>query len=347
MRRVNILFAIISVFVFLSTIACGGTGQEQNSIQGQNTNEGKQLVIYSGRQEPLILPIITAFEKKTGIKVTLKAGSSQELANLLLEEKEKTQADVYVSTDASLLEKLAQAKMFTPITAQDLSTIQAEYRSGEALWTGVSGRARVLIINTDLVSQAEKPASIYSIVDPKWKGKVAMANFTNESVITHISALRVFHNDQFASGFLDGIRNNGVKLLSGHTAVRQAVAKGEFSIGFVNHYYGHLQQKESKNIEIIYPDQKDSEDGAFVNISGVGILKSSKNATAAQAFVSYLLSGEAQKQFAELNYEFPLQASIRSSNTKNLGEFKKMNVGLHRVAKELDGTIQIIKGKGL
>jgi iron(III) transport system substrate-binding protein len=340
MKRARIIFTIIGIVASLSTIACSNTSQPSGEPQ-------RELVIYSGRQQPLILPIITAFEKKTGIKVTLKSGSSQELANLLLEEKEKTQADVYISTDASLLEKLAQANLFTPITAQELSTIPAEYKSRESLWTGVSGRVRALIINTDLVSQAEKPDSIYSIVDPKWKGKVAMANFTNESVITHISALRVLHDDQFASNFLNGIQKNGVKVLSGHTGVRQAVAKGEFSIGLVNHYYGHLQQKESGNIEIIYPDQRDNQDGAFTNISGVGIIKYGNSSKESQEFVKYLLSGEAQKIFAELNYEFPLQANIRSSNTKNIGEFKKMNVDLHKVAKGLDETIQLIKGKGL
>ncbi len=316
-------------------------------INKQQIKTPQELVIYSGRSEPLILPIIQSFEQKTGKKVTLKSGSSLELATLLLEEKENTNADVYIGTDAGWLEKLGKNGLFTPIATGNLTQIPAEYRASDSTWTGVSGRARVLIVNTDLVAEADRPTSIYDITDPQWKGKVAMAKISNESVVTHLSGMRILHGDEFLKSFLAGLKKNEVKILNGHTDVRRAVAAGEFSIGFVNHYYGHLQQRESDNIAIVYTDQKDGQDGSMVNVAGIGIIKYGKNTPAAQEFVEYLLSEKAQKQFAELNFEFPLVSGVKSSNTKNMGEFKQMDIDLYEAADALDGTIAIIKESGL
>jgi len=343
---------VVTLVVVLVAVFSGGWYllNQQEKRQGNTVADAEghnQLVIYSGRKEALILPIIQSFEEESGIDVILKYGSTEELAHVLLQEGAQSQADVYISTDASLLQELAIKGMFTPIISEFLSKIPQKYRASDGLWTGVSGRARVLIVNTDMLSESEYPDSIYDITDELWQGKVAMAKMTNESVVTHMSAIRTLRGDDFIVDFLQGIKNNNVTLLSGHTAVRQAVARGEFPIGLVNHYYGHLQQQDSDNIAILYTDQESDLDGSFVNVSGVGILAAGDNTGGAQKFVHYLLTQSAQKQFAELNYEFPLIKGITSENTKNLGEFKEMDVDLHEVATKRQETLNLIKSQGL
>lgn len=320
---------------------------QQNKPQNAQNEGQKKLVIYSGRKEALILPIIEEYKKQTGIEVTVKSGSSEELVNIILQEKDQTQVDVYIGTDASLLEKLHKNDVLIPVESENLSKIPAEYKSKDGTWTGVSGRARVLIANTDMVTEADYPDSVYDLTEDKWNGKVAMAKTTNESVITHLSAIKMKYGEEFLREFLNGLQANDVTMLGGHTDVRQAVARGEFPIGFVNHYYGHLQQQESDNITIIYPDQGEGQDGAFVNVSGAGIVKYGKNTKEAQEFIHFLLSDSVQKQFAELNYEFPLTEGVTSENTKNLGEFKQMDISLHDVAVIRDETIQFIKELGM
>lgn len=340
---------VVALLVALVVVLAGGWyySSQQRGRSNTAADAENQLVIYSGRKEPLILPIIESFEKKTGIDVTLKSGSSEELANILLQEGERTEADVYISTDASLLQELGSKEMFVPISSESLAQVSPQYRASDSQWTGVSGRARVLIVNTDIVSEEEYPDSIYDITDEVWKDKVAMAKMTNESVVTHMSAIRTLRGEAFFNDFLQGIQNNNVTLLPGHTDVRQAVARGEFAVGFVNHYYGHLQQQESDNIAILYTDQEDGLDGSFVNVSGVGILKAGENTENAQKFVDFLLSPAAQKQFAELNFEFPLVEGIQSENTKNLGDFKQMNTNLHEVSTKRQETLDLIKSQGL
>ena len=161
-----------------------------------------------------------------------------------------------------------------------------------------------------------------------------MAKMSNESVVTHLSALRILNADAFVSEFLQGLQENEVTFLPGHTDVRQAVGRGEFPIGLVNHYYGHLQQEETDNIAIIYPDQQEGQDGAFVNVSAVGILASSKSQQEAQEFVAFLLSPETQQLFAELNFEYPLHPSVTTENTRKLSEFTHMDVTLDEVSQD-------------
>jgi len=342
----SLVLIIIVVIILIGAFFLTG-GRTKTTTDTNKALSFRELVIYSGRKDALILPIIDSFEKKTGTKVTLKSGKTEELANLLLQEKENTQADIYIGTDASLLEKLSKNGLLTQITTSELSNIPAAYRAEDNTWTGVSGRARVLMVNTNMLPANQWPSSIYDVINQKWNGKVAMANLTNESVVTHISALRALHGDEFARNFLRDLKKNNVTPLSGgHTDVRQAVGRGEFSVGFVNHYYAHLQMQETPHIAIIYPDQGAGHDGAFVNVSGVGVIRFGKNQSVAQEFVAYLLSEEAQQQFAELNFEFPLRAGIKSTNTKNLGEFKEMDVDLHSISKMLDSSIEIIKQEG-
>lgn len=340
----------VALLVALMVSLAGGwylLGRQGQSDTTADSGSANQLIIYSGRKEPLILPIIQAFEQETGIKTIIKSGSTEELANLIMQEGENTQADVYIGTDASLLQVLSSQGLLSPITTGKLQSVPAEYRADDDNWTGVSGRSRVLIVNTDMVAEEEYPNSIYDITDPSWKGKVAMAQLTNESVVTHISALHEVRGEEFVEGFLQGLKDNDVTFLPGHTDVRKAVGRGEFAVGLVNHYYGHLQVLESENIEILYTDQGAQQDGTFVNVSGVGITSASKNKEAAQRFVDFLLAPATQKQFADLNFEYPLVAGVLGDNVRNLGEFEKMDVSLYEVALLREKALQVIRAQGL
>lgn len=334
---------LITMLVLAGLI--GGLGVFFNNDGGRQRSEPR-LVIYSGRREPLILPIIDQFEKETGINVTVRSGGSQELALLLIEEGRNTEADVYIGTDAGWLEKLRREGVFAPITTERLAAVPERYRAEDGSWTGVSGRARVLIANTDIVPEEQMPQSIYDIVNTEWQGRTAMANTSNESVVTHLSAIRIVRGDAFLRDFLNGLRENKVRMLGSHTDVRQAVGRGEFAIGLVNHYYGYLQQQETKNIRVIYPDQGDGMDGVFVNVAGVGIPRAAPHPTEAQMFVEFLLTPETQQLFANLNFEFPLVEGVRAATDRYPGMFREMNVSLREAAASIDDTRRLLEYAG-
>jgi len=348
LKRYHLLLVAVVVAV-LGLTGCGSTGKDAAKT-GSNPEpkaEAKELVLYSGRKEKLLQPVLDAFTKETGIKVILRAGGSSELANTVMEEKNNPQADAFIGNDAGTLEMMRKEGLLQSYDSEAVRKVPANLKSEDNTWVGVSARARVIIYNTNLVKENELPKSVFELTDPKWKGQVAMAKSSNESLIGHVTAIRVLKGDKAAEDFLKGLLANQVKVLKGHTEVRQAVGKGEFKLGLVNHYYYHLQKKEGSPVGVIYPDQDPDQMGAPLNVSPVGIIKGAKNLEAAQKFVDFLLKPETQKLFAEVNYELPVLPGVPVNEAKGYDDFKQSDVQLGVLGKELGNTIDLLEKVGL
>ncbi len=306
-----------------------------------------RIVLYSGRREELMRPSIEAFEKKTGIQVVLKAGSTSELANAILEERNDPRADVYIGTDPGTLEKLRMEGVLVPHLSEATKKIPEIYRASDGSWIGVSGRARVIMYNKNLVSESELPKSIFELTDPKWKGKVGMASTREGTVVAHLSAISLVKGEAFLQQFLEGLKQNEIKVLRGHTDVRKAVGNGELALGLVNHYYYHLQLKEGSPVGVIYPDQGPNDIGTMMSVAGIGIVKGSRNLVGAKAFLDFLASPEAQDLFAKTNYEYPLLLEVAPFEAKPMGEFKKMDVSLQELTNVMDSVLKLVDKVGL
>lgn len=309
------------------------------------TKSSTELVVYSGRNEKLMQPVIAAFEQKTGIKVKLRSGSATELAAAILEEKRNPKADVYIANDAGALEKLRMEQALEPHLSDAVKAVPEDLRAKDGSWTAVTARSRVIMYNKKLVKDEEAPKSVFDLADPKWKGQIAMANGTNESVIANVTSLILSKGEAATETFLKGLKANGVTLLKGHSDVRKAVGKGEFKLGWVNHYYAHQQlaEKENNEIGIVYPDQGPKDMGAVMNISGVAVVKGAKNLDNAKTFVDFLLSPEAQKLYAVVNFEMPvIQGVPVAQGVKPLSDYKVAKVSLSDFGANWDKSVQLI-----
>ena len=167
-------------------------------------------MVYSGRREPLLQPIIDAFEEETGVDVAVKYGATNELGNALIEEKGNPRADVFVGTDAASAESLRDEGIFAAFDAPALEAIDAGYRADDGSWVGISGRARVIMYNTELVDEADLPHSIFDVTDPKWDGQIAIPTTTNGSFTAWVSSIRKLQGDDAARDLLQGLKDNGV-----------------------------------------------------------------------------------------------------------------------------------------
>jgi iron(III) transport system substrate-binding protein len=303
------------------------------------------LVIYSGRAEPLLQPVIDAFKAKyPDVNVLLKAGSNSELANALLEEQANPQADVFVTTELFTVQSLAQEGVFQPYKPAGAEQLPAEFLGENNLWTGLTRRARVIIYNADLVSEEELPTSIFDLTDPKWKGQIAAAGSTNGSMQAQIAALRQLSGEEETEAWLNGLLDNEVTFFGGHTDVRKAVGAGEFKLGLVNHYYYYLQKAEGSNVGIIFPDQGEGQIGLITNATAAGIVNGAPHATAAQAFLDFLVSPDGQKLFAELNYEYPLLAGVElHPDVQPLNDFRFADVDVVEAAQNFDATFDLME----
>ena len=342
MRKVTFTLGAGLMALTLLLTACGGTAAKPSADA-----ETKELVVYTGRNETLIKPVFESFEKATGVKVTYKAAGATELANLILEEKSNPKADIYLANDAGALEKLRMEKALEVYTSDNLKKVPDDLKAADNSWYAVTARARVIMYNKALVSEAELPKSLKDLADPKWKGQIGMATGANESVIANVTTLRVTEGDQAAEKFLTDLKNNGLKVYKGHGDVRKAVGAGQIKLGWVNHYYYHLQthEAEGNNVGVIYPDQDGA--GATVNIAGAAIVKGAKNMANAKKFMDFLLTPETQKLFAEVNYEMPVLPGVATKEAKALGEFKRNPVKLGQFGEQWDKSVQLIDKIGL
>lgn len=368
MSKLKISLLILIVMALLT--ACGGAPavtQEAASTEAlaattepttavsteapavETTDISGELVIYSGRSEPLLQPVIDAFKAKyPNVEILLKAGSNSELANALIEEKANPQADVFVTTELFTVQSLAEQGIFQAYVPVGADQIPAEFLGPDNLWTGLTRRARVIMYNADLVAAEELPTSIFDLTDPKWKGQIAAAGSTNGSMQAQIAAMLQLLGEEETQSWLNGLMTNEVTFFGGHTDVRKAVGGGEFKLGFVNHYYYHLQKTEGSNVGIIYPDQGEGQIGLITNATAAAVVNGAPHAPAAKAFLDFLVSPEGQKLFAEQNYEYPLvQGVALHPDVQLLDGFRLADVDVVKASQDFEATFDLMELVGL
>lgn len=299
------------------------------------------LTIYSGRAETLVGPIITQFEQDTGIKTQVRYGDTAAMALAIMEEGQNSPADVYFAQDAGALGALANEGRLLTLSPSILEKVDPAYRSSDDEWVGVSGRARVVNYNTNLVDESELPDSIWGFLDPKWKGKIGWAP-SNGSFQSFVTALRVLEGEDRAKEWLVGIMANEPRVFSGNAAIVEAVGRGEIHVGFVNNYYMH--GIKAKNPSLPVANHYTSGDaGSMINIAGVGIVDTTKNKELAEQFIQYMLEENAQTYFATTTYEYPLVSGVDVAGSQiSITEIVKPQINLNDLD-DLQGTLELLK----
>lgn len=312
--RINLRFLTASITALgltTSLVACSNSSSSDSSSEtgasNSKTSSDDTLVIYSGRSEDLVAPLIKKFEESTGIKTEVRYGKTAEQAQLLLTEGEKTPAQVFLSQEAGALGLVAEQDLLAPLPEDVLSLVPSNYSSSEKQWVGITGRARVVAYSKDQVSEADAPDTIEEMVDPKWAGKIGVAP-TNASFLSFITAMRVEKGDDYTREWLQKLVDNKAKTYEKNTEILDAVEKGEVSLGLINHYYWYSEaaEKGADNMKSELKFGKPGDLAALVNVTGAGIIKSAADNPQALEFVKFLLSEEGQNYFATENYEYPL-----------------------------------------
>ena len=307
-----------------------------------------ELVIYSGRSENLVQPILDRFEKEEGVEISVRYGDTAELAAAILEEGDNTKADVFFSQDAGALAALAARDLLAELPSAATGAVDERFRDPDGRWVGITGRARVIAYNTDELTEADVPDDIFELTDPKWKDRVGMPP-TNASFIAFVSALTEQHGAEKTKAFLEGLKANGAKTYDNNIVTIEAIADGEIDLGLVNHYYLYSEFEERPDLPVanFYPGQK-SGAGTFVNVAGLGILDRSKKAEDARKLLSFLLDEEAQTYFSEETTEYPLRDDVPASDElPPLESIKTIEVPLHELGKDLEASVDLIREVGL
>ena len=268
------------------------------------------LVVYSGRSESLVGPIIEQFGEATGIDVQVKYGSTFEIAATLLEEGSNSPADVFFAQDPGGLG--AVSGMLTPLPSDVALKVPEWARSPDGSWVGISGRARVMVYSTELVSEDELPTSVKDLTDPKWKGMIGWPP-TNASFRTMVTAMRLMWGEDETRQWLLDMQANEPGIFPKNTPIVAAAGAGEVAVGLVNHYYLHrFIQEEGDEFAARNLFLKNGGPDSLVMVAGAGILETGENRDNAEAFMRFMLSKVAQQYFAGQTFEYPLVEGVKT-----------------------------------
>ncbi len=327
-------------------LAIGRLGAAAQATPEGSATAGGSITVYSGRSEDLVAPVLAMFSEATGIAVEARYGNTAEMAAAILEEGENSPADVYYAQDAGALGAIEAAGLFAPLPAETLDIVDSRFRSTAGNWVGVTGRARVLVYNTDELAPDALPATVQELTGDAWEGKVGWAP-TNGSFQAFITAMRVTEGEDATRAWLQGMIDNGAVVFEGNSDIVRAVAAGEIATGLVNNYYIYEITAEEGEIPVANHFFEGGNIGSLVNISGLGVLNTSANPEGALALANYLLGEEAQTYFAENTYEYPLLAGVPTAEgLPPLAELDSPDIDLSRLA-DLEGTLVLLAEVGL
>lgn len=300
-----------TVTLALAMAACGGSERTGAGAGDGTAASQPTLTLYNAQHEQLLDEIVPGFTKATGIKVKMRNGDDFELANQLVQEGSASPADVFLTENSPAMTLVESRGLFAKLDAGTLAQVPAQFAPADGSWTGFAARSTVLVYNTGKLKAADLPTSIMELSDPKWKGKISFSP-SGADFQAIVSAVVDVKGEAAAKKWLDGLKANG-KIYQGNNVVLKSVNSGEVDAGVIYHYYWYRDQAESgansANTKLHFFGNKDA--GAFLSVSGAGVLKSSKHPAQAQEFVKYLSSTAGQKAIADsYALEYPLNPAV-------------------------------------
>ncbi|MDQ0278721.1 iron(III) transport system substrate-binding protein [Arthrobacter silviterrae] len=307
------LSAIAGVSV-LALAACGGSAAPAAS-NGASGSATDAIVVYNAQHQELTQAWVDAFTKETGIKVTLRNGDDSELSNQIVQEGAKSPADVFLTENSPAMTQVENAGLFTGISAKIQSQVPAAYRPSTNKWTGIAARSTVFAYNTTKLTQAQLPKSIMDLADPAWKGRWA-ASPSGADFQAIVSAMLELKGEAATSAWLKAMKADA-KVYKGNSTAMKAVNAGEIDGAIIYHYYWFGDQaktgENSKNVALEY--FKNEDPGAFVSVSGGGVLASSKHQANAEKFLEFI-TGKAGQEILQTgtSFEYPVASEVAANS---------------------------------
>ncbi len=314
------LLALVGV-LSLAAASCGSGGESGSTVTPAPTPPAEPapapapepegpITVYSGRNEDLIGPLVERFDDATGIAVEVRYGSSADLALLIETEGDASPADVFISQSPGAMGYLATQGRLQVLPASVLDAVAERFRAGDGSWVGLSGRQRVLVYNPDLTDEAELPDSVLDLTGPDYEGRVGVAP-ANSSFQDFITEMRFRSGDEATLAWLEGMAANDSPNYAKNSAIVDAVIRGEVDMGLVNHYYLLRFLAEDPQAPGVnhYFDPDDV--GALVIVTAGAVLDTAEQPGAAQEFLEFMLSREAQEFYASETREYPLAAGVQ------------------------------------
>lgn len=310
--------------------------------------QAKELVVYSSRQDHLIKPVFDMYTEKTGVQINFITDREAPLMARLRAEGANTPADMFMTVDAGNLWQAEEQDLFREVKSETIEqNIPAHLRSSNDKWTGLSLRARTIAYSTERV-KPEELSTYEALADDSWKGRVCLRTakkvYNQSLVATMLESIGEEKTTEVIQGWL---ANLATPVFADDTALLKAIDAGQCDVGIVNSYYfGRLHKAEPDvKVKLFWPNQQDR--GVHVNISGAGVTRHAKQPEEAIKLLEWMTTEEAQRVFADVNMEFPANASLEPSDeVASWGDFKADNVNIEVAGRRQPEAIMLMDRLG-
>lgn len=305
------------------------------------------LVIYSGRTSNLIRPLLDQFAEETGISIDVHYETSQDLALLLEEEGDATEADVFISQSPGAVGYADAQGLLTELPADVLDLVPEGDAAEDGTWVGLSGRVRTLVYNTDEVDPATLPDSVLDLADEQYAGQVAVAP-TNASFQDFVTVMRTELGEGETDEWLRALADGDAPTFQNNSAIVEAVGRGEVPMGLVNHYYAYNARAEDPDLPVENHFFASGDYGSTVLVTAASIVAGTDRSDEARRFVEFLLSEQAQEYFSGETFEYPLARGVAAHpDLRPIEEIEPTRVDLGELGEGLEATTELIDASGL
>ncbi len=307
-----------------------------------------EVNIYSHRQPELIQPLLDAFTAQTGITTNV-AFVDKGMTERLVAEGDRSPADLVLTVDIARLTEVVSAGVTQAVTSPVLeANIPAQFRDPAGQWFGLTSRARIIYASKERVAAGDV-TTYEDLADPKWKGRICTRSGTHDYNVALTAAIMAHHDEAYTKTWAEGVKANLARKPDGGDRDQvKAIWAGECDVAVGNTYYmGQMladpeQTEWANSVNVVFPTFEDG--GTHMNISGVAMTKAAPNKAAALKLMEWLSGDEAQKIYAETNYEFPVKAGVaRSDLVASWGEFTPDGKALTDIAALRPAALKLIE----
>ena len=325
---------LVPPILIFAVVAGGCRGSDSTST------DGRTVTIYVSTDRVFSEPVLREYERRSGVKVNpvydTEETKSTGLANRLLAEKPRPQADVFWSNEPVRTLVLKSRDVLAPYKSPSADGIPPVLVDSDGYWTGFSARMRVIAYNTKLVKPEEAPRSVFDLADPKWRRQAAIADPRFGSTSFHVAALYTIAGDQRMDDFFRRLKENGVRVVDGNSVVRDLVARGDVKVGLTDTDDVNVALEDGQPIAMVLPDKEGL--GVPVMPNMVSLIAGAPHPDEGRRLIDYLLSADVERQLAQSQaVQIPLHAGVQGpKNIPAIDTFTPMTLDYAKAAARVE-----------
>lgn len=343
MMRRGAVSARCTLAMAVVALASGGCASRENSTS--------RVVVYASLDREFSEPILKEYTKKTGVKVDgkydVESTKTIGLTQILVAESGSPRCDLFWNNEIVNTIRLGRKGLLAPYSPPAAASYPDAFKAKDHTWYGLAARARIIIVNTSLVPEADRPKSITDLTDPKWKDRVGIAKPLFGTTATHAACLFATWGPEKAKEYYKALKANGVKVLSGNKQVATAVGSGEILVGMTDTDDAMGEVDAGRPVAIIYPDRAPDALGTLFIPNTLAILKGCPHPQAAEALANYLLAPGVESALARgPSAQIPLNPAVtEKARVETPRSVTPMRVDWEKAVDQWDEAMSFLAGE--